>query len=111
MLSRSQHRVASIPPPGGSPWPEFGVPTFGSKPDEIAVGPDGNLSFTEFTGNKVGRINLLGHITEFSVPTPGGQPQGITAGPDGALWFGELSGLASRDQDVSWRRWPCDRRQ
>ena len=35
----------------------------------IAAGPDGNLWFTEFDNNKIGRITTAGVITEFLIPT------------------------------------------
>ena len=65
---------------------EFTVPTAGSQPG-IAAGPDGNLWFTEITGNKIGRITPAGVITEFPIrrrAPPRHQP-----GPDGNLWFAE----------------------
>ena len=68
---------------------EFTIPTAGSAPEGIAAGPDGNLWFTESSGNKIGRITPLGAIDEFAVPTSGSRPWGITAGPDGNLWFTE----------------------
>jgi streptogramin lyase len=50
--SSSPH--ASAPSP--STIPEFVVPTLGSHLQDMVVGPDGNLWFTEFCGNKIGRI-------------------------------------------------------
>jgi uncharacterized protein (TIGR03437 family) len=79
-------------PPGGITITEFPVPTAYSQPVGITAGPDGNLWFTEFTGNKIGRITPSGTITEFPVPTVSSRPHGITAGPDGNLWFTELDG-------------------
>jgi hypothetical protein len=35
---------------------EFSIPTFNSGPNRIALGPDGNLWFTEALGNKIGRL-------------------------------------------------------
>ena len=69
---------------------EFSIPTTSSYPFEIVTGSDGNLWFTEFGPNKIGRITPTGTITEF--PTPphppaGSHPQGITAGADQNLWF------------------------
>jgi streptogramin lyase len=56
----------------------------------MVAGPDGNLWFTEFAGDKIGEINPITHtITEVTVPTAGAQPFGITAGPDGNIWFTE----------------------
>jgi len=55
----------------------------------IVVGQDGNLWFTAFTSNQIGRLSPAGAVHLFSVPTSGGQPAGITTGPDGNLWFTE----------------------
>ena len=53
---------------------EFPIPTAGSSPRSIAVGPDGNLWFTELFGNNIGRITRTGVFTEFPVPTSFGGP-------------------------------------
>jgi len=68
---------------------EFPVPTAGSGPFSIALGPDGNVWFTEVNSNKIGRVTPAGVVTEFTAP---GRPGGITAGPDGALWSTEVGG-------------------
>ncbi len=73
-----------------------------SNPAGIAVGPDGNLWFTEYSyftkdtmvqhgGNKIGRITTSGRITEFPAPTPYARADGITGGPagDNHLYFTE----------------------
>src|SRR5258706_4936915 len=52
----------------------------------ITRGPDGNLWFTEYAANRIGRITPNGVVTEFVVPGVGA-PFAITAGPDGNLWF------------------------
>ncbi len=65
---------------------EFTIPS-GGNPFDLALGPDGNLWFTEAQGNRVGKVTPEGVITEFPIPTPGSFPGGITAGPDGNLWF------------------------
>src|SRR5439155_958422 len=64
-------------------------------PRAITAGPDGNLWFTEYYGNRIGRVTPAGVITEFpplSSPTSLGGPDSITVGPDGNLWFTEDSG-------------------
>ncbi|MCX6021186.1 MAG: Ig-like domain-containing protein, partial [Chloroflexi bacterium] len=66
---------------------EFGVSP-GASPRQLALGSDGNIWFTEFGLNKIGRITTTGSVTEFALPA-GSQPLGITSGPDGALWFTE----------------------
>jgi streptogramin lyase len=69
---------------------EYTVPTPGSAPYAIAVGPDGNLWFTEVLGNKVAKVTPLGAFTEYKIPSALSQSEGITAGPDGNLWFTEF---------------------
>lgn len=64
----------------------FGV-TAGSKPRDVAAGPDGNLWATGFGGGAVFRVTPSGAVTSFATPTPGGTPFSIAAGPDGNLWF------------------------
>src|SRR6266568_168649 len=68
---------------------EFPIPTASTFPRGITAGPDGNLWFTEYTGNKIGRITPAGVVTEFRIHTSVTEPFGITAGPDGNLWFAE----------------------
>ena len=79
-----------------SPWlvTEFsaGITAF-SQPFGITAGPDGNLWFTEYSGNRIGRITPSGTVTEFSSGiTASSGLSGITAGPDGNLWFTENNG-------------------
>jgi virginiamycin B lyase len=71
---------------------QFAVPTANGGPTGITVGPDGNLWFTEWFGNKIGRLTPAGQVTEFPIPTLQSFPDGITAGPDGNLWFTENQG-------------------
>ncbi len=66
--------------------------TPGSALQEMAVGPDGNIWFTERAGG-VGRITPAGVVTEFSDGLSlGASPRGIAAGPDGTMWFTEERG-------------------
>lgn len=46
----------------------FSLPTVGSDPEGIMAGPGGNLWFTEYDGNKIGRITFGGATTGFSAP-------------------------------------------
>jgi streptogramin lyase len=71
---------------------EFPLPNPNSSPVRITAGPDGNLWFTEFGGNSIGRITPTGTITEFPLPDAASGPAGITAGPDGNVWFTEDAG-------------------
>jgi streptogramin lyase len=71
---------------------EYVLPTPGSDPYTLVVGPDGALWFTEYFGNKIGRITTDGTITEFALPIPHGSPNSLVVGPDGAIWFTEYQG-------------------
>ncbi len=66
---------------------EFSVPTAGSSPYGITVGPEGNLWFTENAANRLARITTNGVITEFPLPAAARSPAGIASGPDNRLWF------------------------
>ena len=58
----------------------------------ITAGPDGNLYFTEATGDQIGQITPDGVVTEFPIPTANSGPTGIATGPDGNLYFAETNG-------------------
>jgi streptogramin lyase len=61
--------------------------------DEITAGPDGDLWFTEYGGNRIGKITTGGTVTEYTTGlSSNADPDGITAGPDGNLWFTEYAG-------------------
>ena len=68
---------------------EYSIPTPNSGPIDITSGPDGNLWFTEHTGNKVTKLTTSGNFTEYTIPTAASFPIGITQGPDLNLWFTE----------------------
>ncbi|MBV9829754.1 MAG: hypothetical protein JO001_29390 [Alphaproteobacteria bacterium] len=85
--------LAGFTRPAAAQVTEFTITTANSQPiDGITTGPDGNLWFTEFAGNKIGRITPGGTITEFPLPTANSQPIGIVTGSDGNLWFSEQTG-------------------
>ncbi len=66
---------------------EIPVPSPGSGPEAIVLGPDGNLWFSEVQTSKLAQVTPSGCITEFSLNTH--YAEGLTSGPDGALWFTE----------------------
>ena len=74
--------------PGNEVLTEFPVTTSGNLLD-IAVGPDGNLWFTDAGRNEIGRVTTAGAITKFAVPTAASGVHGIIAASDGNLWFTE----------------------
>jgi streptogramin lyase len=70
---------------------EFGpLPSAGSQPDAVTIGPDGNIWFTE-----VGRVNQIRRMASDGTllgETPlanNSLPAAITVGPDGNIWFTE----------------------
>ncbi len=86
--------LAANPPVGQIE--EFLTPTQPSRPFGIVLGPDNAFWFTEFVGNRIGRADLNGVITnEFPLPALGSNPGGITVGPDNAIWFTEVGSPTS----------------
>jgi len=66
-------------------------PTYVSKqqlhaPYAIAVGPHGNLWFSEYQNNALGRFTPAGNVARFKLSGEG-FPERLTAGPDGNIWF------------------------
>ena len=65
------------------------LPHPASGPRCITLGSDGNLWFTEQSGDRIGRYNPRKiELKEFAL-APGSQPSIIAASPDGTLWFTE----------------------
>jgi virginiamycin B lyase len=63
----------------------------------IAVGPNGNVWFTENGSQRIGEMTPGGFMVgQFPAPpaTLSGSPAGIAVGADGNLWFTENSGTA-----------------
>src|SRR5262245_57095061 len=66
------------------------------EPTGIAVGPDGNVWFTEAESpGAIARfVPSTQEVTEFSAGlTPDGAPNDIVAGPDGSMWFTTLGAI------------------
>jgi virginiamycin B lyase len=74
----------TAPPPGLT---EFDMPSNQGSPQEIVLGPDGALWFTEHGSNQIGRITPNGSMRTFVLPDQADRPYGLVAGSDGALWF------------------------
>jgi virginiamycin B lyase len=60
-----------------------------SQPVNLAVGPDGDLWFTDQGLNAIGRMTTSGEVVTFPIPTADAYPAGIAAGGDGNLYFTE----------------------
>ncbi|HEY6421480.1 MAG TPA: hypothetical protein VIX59_20985, partial [Candidatus Binataceae bacterium] len=72
--------------------PKTSVAALGHKsPYAITSGLDGNLWFTEYQGDQIGRITPYGAIAMFQV-APETFAERLTAGPDGAIWFTDGGG-------------------
>jgi len=71
---------------------EWSVPTSSSQPTNLAADSFGNVWFTEYTGNKIGRVNPNGVFQEFDVPTASSQPWGIFVDSTNRVWFTEYAG-------------------
>jgi virginiamycin B lyase len=69
---------------------EFAIPTPGSEPRGVALGPDGAVWFTEYEGNKIGRL-VGNEIVEYPLPDVGSGPWAITASYSTSepIWFTE----------------------
>ena len=67
-----------------------------SQPWGITAAPDGALWFTEYVGNKIGRITTDGFVQEFELSRTRGFPIGITADRSGNIWFVESTQTPSR---------------
>jgi virginiamycin B lyase len=61
-----------------------------SQPSHIISGPGGDLWFTEFQSNQVGRLTTSGVLTEYPLQIGAG-PRGLVEGPDGNVWVAEDS--------------------
>ena len=53
--------------------------------ERIVAGTDGNLYFTQ--RHAIGRISVIGALTELAIRPHYGSLVNLVAGPDGALWF------------------------
>jgi virginiamycin B lyase len=58
----------------------------------MVLGPDGNVWFTDYGNDNVGKITTAGTITTYSTTPLGAQPSGIAKGPDNNLWVADAYG-------------------
>jgi streptogramin lyase/ABC-type dipeptide/oligopeptide/nickel transport system permease subunit len=72
---------------------EHNVPAGYAGLEAVAVGPDGNIWFTETYGNQIGKISLTNSkifTYDLANDSANASSHGIVAGPDGNLWFTEI---------------------
>lgn len=90
---------------------QFELPGPGSFPTRLALGPDGNVWFTEMQEDKVGKISPTGAIQMFPLP-PSTRPLEIVLGSDGNLWVTEENddpaALVRIDPSGQYTEFPLD---
>ena len=69
---------------------------------ELAGGADGQQT----DGNRVGRITMLGQITEFQIPSREGSPTNIAVGPDRNIWYTKGGALGRVTSDGTITEFP-----
>jgi virginiamycin B lyase len=60
----------------------------------LALGPDGNVWFTDGPDGGIGRITPSGNVDEVTLPAAASGLGEIAAGPNGTIWFGEYNANA-----------------
>ena len=94
--NRHADRTAKIPPsvapavtetPPPQALPEISILT----PFVIALGPDGNLWFTELRRSQIGRITPSAQISTYDLGS-GTMADRLAAGPDDSIWFTDPAG-------------------
>ncbi len=94
--------------PSAQPTPT-GAPLGTHAPYAITAGLDGNLWFTEYQGDGIGRMTPYGATKRFPID-PDGFAERITAGPDGAVWFtdtiGNRIGRVAPDGKIAYVKLP-----
>ena len=86
----------------------FPVPTANGEPSDITSGPDGALWFTEFNGDRIGRIQTAAVFTEPSLPPVGPGPG--TPARKKACKVPRVRGLTVRKAKRKLRRAKCQHR-
>ncbi|HTY49859.1 MAG TPA: hypothetical protein VMB48_09230 [Steroidobacteraceae bacterium] len=72
---------------------DIALPHPGSGPTTVAIAADGEVWFTEGSGNRIGRMHADGtDLREYPLPHPHSFPRIITHGADGNMWFSEHTG-------------------
>jgi virginiamycin B lyase len=88
---QTQNRIFRITSDGQQT--SFLIPP-GREPQDITVGTDGALWFTEFATNSIGRMTTSGEYSSCPLPSAASKPHpyGIATGSDGDIWFTEREG-------------------
>jgi len=71
----------------GREFRRHAIPTANAHPAVLASDARGNLWFTEWFGNKIGRIAADGTLSEYPIPPEEEMPMALATDADGKIWF------------------------
>lgn len=97
LLAACAHR-----PPPTVPWPaeirEYVIADTAAFPNDVAIGEDGIVWFTDRFGSAIGRLDPeTWELTLYPTPTPASAPYGITIDDAGVIWYaGSRAGALGR---------------
>jgi virginiamycin B lyase len=78
---------------------EHSIKTPAALPYQVSIDSQGNVWFTEFSGDKIGVVSQNGTINEFPIPIAPSQPTGIAVDiQTNRVWFNLLETSGSVDQ-------------
>jgi streptogramin lyase len=90
-LPGSTYAIGKMTPAGTFTAPPYSLPMNGVIDDNMVLGPDKDIWFSDKENNSIGKISPSGVVTEYLVAA-GAMPTDITVGPDGNLWFSDDAG-------------------
>jgi streptogramin lyase len=93
-VNGATHSIVKMTPGGTFTGYPF-VSSLSEIADNMVVGPDGDIWFSDMGTTSIGKIAPDGTITEYPL-APGAMPTNITVGPDGNLWFADNSSAIGR---------------
>jgi streptogramin lyase len=93
-VSGSPAAIARMTPSGGS-FQSWVLPGTGEIDDNLVLGPDGDIWFSDQGNTAIGKVGTNGAITEYPI-SGSAFPTNITVGPDGNLWFSDNGGRIGR---------------
>lgn len=78
--------------PAAAPWPtevrEYVLPDTAAFPNDLAVGDDGVVWYTDRLNSRIGRLDPeTGEVTQYATPTRASAPYGIAVAADGIVWY------------------------
>jgi streptogramin lyase len=86
--------VGKMTPGGTFTASPYSLPMNGVIDDNMVLGPDKDIWFSDKESNSIGKISPSGTVTEYFVAA-NAMPTDITVGPDGNLWFSDDGGTGA----------------